>query len=186
MESLQEIYERNIKNGFPDKGTTHSYIEVYEKLFEQYRFGFHTILEIGIFSGQSLRMWEQYFSSSKVIGIDCDEQPHGGAVDLRPMIAEGTHNIVIMDATDPIQVRSHFGNMKFDIILDDASHVLAHQVFAYTNFKSLLNPNGLYIIEDIQDLDKDRNVFECLADNVEILDRRIIKNRFDDVMVIIR
>ncbi len=183
METLNNIYRRHIKGKFPDKGTIHSYIEVYEKIFEPYRHGSHTVLEIGILGGASLLMWEEYFASSKVYGVDHTDQPLGGQYDLRPLIAQG-HNIIIMDATNPEQVQEQFENIKFDIIIDDASHQFDHQVITYNLLKRYLNPNGIYVIEDIQDIDKDRKAFESLG--AEILDRRTLKRRYDDVMAIIR
>jgi len=186
METLEQIWQKNRKGGWPDKGDLHSYIEVYEEILKPYR-GKCTLLEIGLFSGQSLRMWEQYFNDGTCYGIDCNEQPHGGMQDLRPMISEGTHNIIIMDGTSVIDIETHFKGMFFDVIIDDGSHQLAHQLESYKHFKSHLNKGGIYIIEDIQNLDEDRASFENIDSEkkVTILDRRSIKNRYDDVLIII-
>jgi cephalosporin hydroxylase len=188
METLQRIYDKHIgPGGFPDKGTVHSYIEEYSARLEPYRFTAKAVLEIGIFSGESLRMWEEYFENAEVHGIDCSDQPHGGMVDLRPMIAEGTHNISIIDATDLSQVKKTFTGKKFDVIIEDASHQLAHQLGIYEIFKNYLNDGGIYIIEDVDKLDEVRHLFENIdpTKKVEILDRRSIKGRFDDVLVVI-
>jgi spermidine synthase len=188
METLQRIYEKHIgPGGFPDKGTVHSYIEVYEERLSPYRLSAKKVLEIGLFSGESLRMWEEYFENAEVYGIDCDEQPHGGMVDLRPMIAEGTHNISILDATDRVAIKNEFGSIQFDVIIEDASHQLAHQLEIYNIFKQHLSPNGIYIIEDVDRIDEVRSQFENIDPNknIQILDRRSIKGRFDDVLIII-
>ena len=188
MQTLKQIYEKYIgPGGFPDKGTVHSYIEVYEERLSPYRLSAKNVLEIGLFSGESLRMWEEYFENAEVHGIDCDELPHGGMVDLRPMIAEGTHKISIIDATNSAQVKKAFGSMKFDVIIEDASHQLAHQLSIYDIFKNHLSDGGIYIIEDIDRLDEVRHLFENIdpTKKVEVLDRRAIKGRFDDVLVII-
>jgi len=186
MESLETISERNIVNGWHDKSTIHSYIEPYSKLFAPYRETAKNILEIGLFSGQSLRMWEEYFEG-KVYGIDCSDQPLDGMQDLRPMIAEGTHNIIIMDGTSQTDIEKNFKDVMFDVIIDDGSHQLVHQLESYKHFKSHLNKGGIYIIEDIQNLDEDRAAFENIDSEkkVTILDRRSIKNRYDDVLIII-
>ena len=181
--TLDQIYQKHRQGAFPDKGTTHSYIEPYAELLEPYRETAKAILEIGIFGGASMRMWQEYFNGA-VYGIDCDEQPHGGMADLRPMIAEGVHNIHIMDASDNKQVKKHFKGIKFDVVIDDASHVLDQQVKTYNNFKPFLNKGAIYIIEDVQDIDKDRWVFESMG--ATILDRRSVKGRYDDVLIIIK
>lgn len=189
METLEQIYQRNLVNGWPDKGSVHSYIEVYEKILKPYREQpYSVILEIGLFSGQSLRMWEQYFGDySTVYGIDCSDQPVGGTQDLRPMIAEGTHNIIIMDGTSPIDIENNFKDVMFDVIIDDGSHQLEHQLSSYKFFKSHLYKGGIYIIEDIQDIDSNRDIFQNIDSEkkVTILDRRALKNRYDDVLIII-
>lgn len=188
MKTLAEIYE-NYKGpaSYGDKGTIHSYIEVYEALLANYRLSSKTVLEIGIMSGHSLRMWEEYFPNAKVIGVDLSDRPLGGMADLRPIMAEGNHNIVLMDAVDPFQVKKNFGDCRFDVIIEDASHILEHQLGIYDNFKNLMVPDGLYIIEDVDKLDEVRPLFEKIdaARPVSILDRRPIKGRFDDVLVVI-
>jgi hypothetical protein len=186
METLKQICTRNTVNGWPDKDTVHTYIDAYEVLLKPYREKALNILEIGLFSGQSLRMWEQYFSG-KSIGIDCSETPCGGLQDLRPMINEGTHNIIIMDGTSKVDIEKHFKGVKFDVIIDDGSHNLEHQLESYKHLKSHLAKGGIYIIEDIQDLDANKSVFLQLDSkkNIEILDRRAIKNRYDDVLIVI-
>ena len=186
METLKEICKRNTVNGWPDKDTQHTYIEVYEEILRPYR-GLVSVLEIGLFSGQSLRMWEQYFDQGSVYGIDCSDQPVGGMQDLRPMIAEGTHNIIIMDGTSKEDIEKNFKGIMFDVIIDDGSHNLEHQLESYKHFKSHIAKGGIYIIEDIQDIDSSRPEFENIDSekNVTILDRRHLKNRYDDVMVII-
>lgn len=186
METLNEICNKHTVNGWPDKGTVHSYIEVYEEILKPYRETAKNVIEIGLFSGQSLRMWEQYFKG-KVYGIDCSDQPHGGMQDLRPMIAEGTHNIFIMDGTKKADIEKNFKGVKFDVIVDDGSHTIEHQLESYKHFKSHLAKGGIYIIEDVQDIDSNRDLFLNIdpKKNVEILDRRELKNRYDDVMVVI-
>ncbi len=183
--TLAEIY---LKYSAPDartgcdKGTVHSYVEVYEELFAPYRETARRVVEIGIMGGHSLRMWEEYFPAAEVWGVDLCDQPFGGLADLRPMIAEGTHKIALLDATDPKQVEEVFGDMTFDVIIDDASHQLSDQSKIWNNFKPRLSPGGIYVIEDIEDIDRDRPLFLTLG--CRVLDRRHIKNRFDDVLVV--
>lgn len=186
MKTLKEICTNNTVNGWPDKQTEHTYIEVYEEILKPYR-GKVSFLEIGLFSGQSLRMWEQYFDEGKCFGIDCSDQPVGGMQDLRPMIAEGTHNIIIMDGTNPDDIQKNFNGIMFDVIIDDGSHQLDHQLESYNHFKRHLSKGGIYIVEDIQNIDADRAKFENIDSEkkVTILDRRTMKNRYDDVLVII-
>lgn len=189
MNTLHQIWDNLRLQGYcSDKGTVHSYIEVYEEILAPYRERAVNVLEIGLFQGDSLRMWEQYFTNAKVYGIDCSETPHDGLADLRPMIAEGTHNIFILDAESISDVNRVFNGIVFDVIIEDAGHHKEQQEVIYSVFKPYLRENGIYIIEDIQDIDYNRREFETIDSKktVEIIDRRNIKNRYDDVIVIIK
>lgn len=187
MDSLAQIYARHVASGaFSDKGSVHSYIEAYEELLAPYR-GAARVLEVGLFHGHSLRMWEEFFSAAEVHGVDLCDQPHGGLADLRPMIAEGTHRIALLDAADPAQIEATFAGRVFDVIIEDANHSVRDQLAIYTNLKPHLAPGGIYIIEDIENIDRDRGWFAAIdpSARVRILDLRHVKGRFDDVLVVI-
>lgn len=189
MNTLSNIYYTLAKQGYEsDKGTVHSYIDVYERILEPHRKA-NAMLEIGLFKGHSLRMWEQYFDQADVYGVDCDVLPHGGLGDLTAMIASGEHNIHIFDAEDRDRVHDRFANrQRFDVIIEDAGHHLPQQIKMYDIWKHYLAPGGIYIIEDVQDIDASRDVFRELDDtkDIEIVDLRAKKGRYDDVLIIIR
>lgn len=188
MKTLLDIYTSLARSGIKtDKGDVHSYLPVYAELLEPYRPKCR-LLEIGIFKGDSLRLWENYFPDGEVYGIDLCDRPLDGMADLRGMIAEGTHRISLLSATDKDAVERHFANMQFDVIIEDSSHAEGEQVAIYRNFRDKLAPGGVYVIEDVQDIDASRAVFENidLDRSVEILDRRHVKGRYDDVLVVIR
>jgi hypothetical protein len=186
QESLQQIWQTLKQIGCEtDKGSVHSYIEVYEELLKPYRKTAFSIVEIGLFKGHSLRMWEEYFKDSVVYGIDCSDRPHGGLADLRPIMAEPWHRIYIFDAASKSQVEKTFSpGTKFDVIIEDAGHEVVQQIQLYNIWKEYLAPGGIYIIEDVQDIDKTGDVFIEMGG--EIIDRRKVKGRYDDVLVIFR
>lgn len=181
--SLAEIYSRySSDDKFGDKGTVHSYIPVYEKILKPYRQTSKVVLEIGIFNGVSLRMWEEYFDTEEVHGVDISDQ-----FGLCQMIAEGCHKITLMDACNSEAVESCFKGVVFDVIVEDASHSLDDQLQIYKNFRNRMAPDGIYVIEDVADIDNNRHLFENIDPErrVQILDRRSLKKRFDDVLIVI-
>lgn len=182
MNSLQKIYERNKRGDWPDKGSTHSYIEVYESILRPYRYTAKNILEIGLMSGESLKMWSEYFSGT-VYGMDCSVTPIDGLADLRPAIREG-YNIKIGDASNPADIHKYFYGMKFDVVIEDCNHDLEQQLQVYATLKPYMAEGSIYIVEDIQDIDSTAVFFKVIGG--QIIDRRKEKNRYDDVMVIIR
>jgi SAM-dependent methyltransferase len=183
MKTLLEIYNKfyDPKTGWPDKGTVHSYIEVYEEILSPYRKTAKNILEIGLMNGESLRMWTEYFDG-KVYGIDCDVKPIDGKADLFPIMAEGNHNVLIGDASNPEDIKLHFEGIKFDVVIEDAGHSIEQQLKIYSVLKPYIAEGGIYIIEDVQNIDKDGYLFAFS----EIIDRRKIKGRYDDVLIIIK
>lgn len=190
MKTLAEIYQPyaapDARSGC-DKGTVHSYIESYAELLAPYRETADRVLEIGIMGGHSLRMWEEFFDNSDVHGADLCDQPFGGMADLRSMIVERTHLIHFLDATDGAQAEKCFGEMLFDVVIEDANHDLASQLAIYNNFRPRLASGAIYIIEDVENIDRDKAAFEKIDPErrVRIIDLRHLKNRFDDVLVVI-
>lgn len=181
--TLLELYNKHKKGDWPDKGSTHSYIEVYEEILAPYRHTAKNILEIGLMSGESLRMWDEYFSGT-VYGMDCDIKPINGLADLTGAIADGM-NIAIGDASNPADIAKFFTGIKFDVVIEDAGHSFEQQVKIFSTVGRYLNHDGgIYIIEDVQDIDRNKSVFEWMGGKV--IDRRHIKNRYDDVLIILK
>ena len=180
MKTLSDIwFELPMKS---DKGNVHSYLPVYEEILAPYRFKAKNILEIGLFNGASLLMWEQYFAR-KVFGIDCNVKPHGGMADLTPLIESGKHNIWIMDAEDPAQLEKWFRGIKFDVVIEDAAHHVEQQMKIRHNMKPYLSEGSIYIMEDVQSIDTTKYLFWPEG---EVIDRRKVKGRYDDILVIYR
>jgi SAM-dependent methyltransferase len=173
MKSLTEVYQHHCSNSpvdGGDKGTIHSYIEkYYEGAFAPYRSLAKNILEIGINNGHSLRMWKEYFyNHEEVTGVDIKK------IDLPGF------NVIIGDATIP-ETFSTVNNL--DVIIDDGSHKFKHQIKSFNILFPKLNPGGIYVIEDILDIDSTKEVFLGLHHTVNIYDFRHLKNRPDDVIV---
>lgn len=177
MKALNEIYQKyQSPEGHGDKGTAHSYIDEYEKLLDPYRHR-SVVLEIGLCMGESLRMWEEYFIDSKVIGVDIT------SADLIDLINEGGHEIIIGDATKE-DILESFDEKSFDVLIDDGSHILSDQIRTFQIFKSKMNKGGIYIIEDVVNIDYTKDIFTSLHSNIEIIDNRHKKDRHDDVLVV--
>jgi cephalosporin hydroxylase len=177
MKTLNEIYEKyQSPEGHGDKGTAHTYIDEYERLLAPYRKN-SIVLEIGLCEGESMRMWEEYFIDSKVIGVDIDSRY------LIRLINEPGHNIIIADATKN-DIVDKIDEKMFDVLIDDGSHRLADQLSTFQIFKNRIKPGGIYIIEDVVELDRVKNIFLGLHNNVEIIDNRHIKDRHDDVLIV--
>lgn len=127
------LHEIGLKHG-TDKATAHHYCDFYEKELE----GLNPkrILEIGVKDGASLRMWKEFYPDAQVVGVDIN--PH--------IYVEGC-SVVQMDQCD---IYALAALEKFDLIIDDGSHMTLHQQISYHSlFNGQLRKGGFYIIEDI-------------------------------------
>ena len=177
--TLQEIYnQRTTPDGYGDKGTAHSYIEVYESLLAPMRETARAVLEIGVGpAALSLRMWNVYFPNALVVGVDPDP--------IREEMPDGVH-VVCADAYTAETVK-RIGTLAsgYDLIIDDGPHGLGDQLAAIRLYRPLLAPGGLLVIEDVANLNHVVSAFHD-AGECEIYDRRHVKGRYDDVLIMYR
>jgi len=182
MISLAQLNEQHKS----DKGTAgkkegsifeaHSYIShYYENAFLPLKEKTKTVVEIGVFTGSSLRLWHDYFSNATIYGVD--KRPRWkniGNYINRCKIITGNSNDISTYTEIPNDI---------DIIIDDGSHRLIDQLKSFEILFPKLKKGGLYIIEDIVSIDLVKQKFLDLHSSAKIHDFRIITNRHDDVLV---
>ncbi len=174
MSQLVQIYKKfSAPEGSGDKGTAHSYIEnYYHYKFDQIRLNKLNILEIGVSTGLSLEMWSEYFPNSNIIGVELDN------INYKP--SNDRIKLIIGDGTDS----KTFQNIKdLDIVIDDGSHIFTDQIFTYAILYDRLKKGGIYIIEDVKNIDDVGPFFNRLNINTKIYDFRKLKKRNDDVII---
>lgn len=100
--------------------------------------------EIGVLNGASIRMWKDYFDEAEIHAFDVEPKA------LKSIEAIPNVRTHILDAGVPEQINKTFiGLPQFDLLLDDASHCLAHQVTCLRECMKYVAVGGLLIIEDI-------------------------------------
>ncbi|WWT39291.1 methyltransferase FkbM [Microcystis phage Mel-JY01] len=133
-----------------DKTTYHTYHTIYPLFLDKFRDKKVNILEIGIDEELSVKLWKSYFEDSNIFGIDKNEKYKKL---LKENIDQNSRiNIFYGDqsSTDDLHSIIHV-IPKCSIIVDDGSHVAEHQIKTFHNlFTHVLNPGGVYIIEDIE------------------------------------
>ena len=130
---------------------------IYEPLFAPLREQSFNFLEIGIFKGQSLAMFHDYFTHATIHGVDItlsSYQQH-----LNTLLEHGAFRrkngqqlpiVYQFDATNPQLVKQHLNTHQFGIILDDGDHHPSSQLKTFENlFFDHLEEGGIYIIEDV-------------------------------------
>ena len=171
--------------GGTDKNTIHNYTGIYAQLLAPYRNKRGTLLEIGVQHGGSSLLWHEYLPRFRLF-----------LSDIQDIVPD-----VIWDQLDPDRYDFYQGDAYnggslklfcdecaegFDVIIDDGPHTLSSQVFAVSHYFPMLKPNGVLIIEDIQDIQHVDALTSALPEElqhcVQIFDNRSSRGRYDDII----
>jgi methyltransferase family protein len=121
------------------------YIPVYESELRRYleRGEPVSLLEIGVQNGGSLEIWRATLPPhSRVVGIDVDERCR--ALELSDGI-----ELLIGNAANKAFVDSALGESRFDIIIDDGSHLSRDVIGCFVILFPRVKPDGIYVVEDL-------------------------------------
>lgn len=122
-----------------------SYLEAYEVCLAPYRDKPINILEIGVANGGSLDIWAEYFPNALNI-VGCDITPECGEL----VYEDPRVHLVVGDANHPDTKKMITSiSERYDIIIDDGSHINADIIKAFSHYYPILSPGGIYFVEDL-------------------------------------
>jgi hypothetical protein len=147
MDSLDKIG----LNWKPSK-IQHNYLEAMDHQFTPIREKAKKVLEIGVQTTSSVKMWEEYFPNAIIYGLDIDP--------MCKKFEEGRIKIVIGDQSDE-KILSQLPD-DLDVIIDDGSHIEDHVIKSLNYlYKNKLKIGGVYVIEDML-LSQHKNLFSLI------------------------
>lgn len=117
------------------------YAAVYETYLRPWRRRRFTLLELGVYRGESLRMWRDYFPKATIVGLDIDPQ----AASRSPGFDVYVGSQADTELLDRV-LREH---SPIDVVIDDASHINELTVASFRHLFPRVSPGGLYFIEDV-------------------------------------
>jgi methyltransferase family protein len=117
------------------------YAAVYASYLGRWRRKGITLLELGVYRGDSLRTWRDYFPNAEILGLDIDPE----AARRAPGFTVYTGSQADPDLLAQVK-RDH---PRIDVIVDDASHLNELTVASFRALYPHLAPGGYYIIEDV-------------------------------------
>jgi hypothetical protein len=119
------------------------YFEIYERFLSPLR-SKETLrlLEIGVSHGGSLQLWRKYFGSRAMIaGVD---------IDPRAELCEGNTRVFVGSQDDPLTLGRALDWLGgIDVVIDDGSHIVRHQMATLDYLFPQLSESGIYICEDL-------------------------------------
>lgn len=140
MNDLRKIFSSHEGN------TIHKwdhYFEIYDRYFSRYRGKAPVILEIGVYKGGSLQMWQKYFGpDAKIYGVD-----------INPLCKQfEAENVEIFigsqeDRNFLTGIKQKIG--KVDILIDDGGHSMRQLKTTFEELYDLVDDNGIYLAEDL-------------------------------------
>jgi hypothetical protein len=117
----------------------------YSKYFEDIKNDKLNILEIGVGSGPSLKMWYEYFPNSTIHAIDVVSQTQHENDRVKTHICDQSKREELEKTMEKIG--------QVDIIFDDGSHVISHQQISLGFLFKYLKKGGQYWVEDLHTSD---------------------------------
>jgi len=144
MNNLKSLKEYFDKSG-SDKSSLHQYEKGYQKLLPE---KLDYLLEIGIANGHvsydvtSLTAWSEIYPDAKIVGADIVPEK---------LMNRGNISSYLVDQSSLESLLNFKENIsyKFDVIIDDGSHVFHDAKLTFDTLFECLADNGIYIIEDI-------------------------------------
>ncbi|MEA2177143.1 MAG: hypothetical protein QOG77_440 [Solirubrobacteraceae bacterium] len=138
---LEQYFDANTEG--PGIWKFRHYFEIYERHFSKFVGSDVHVVEIGIYSGGSLRMWTDYFGAdSHVYGVDIQEACRayeGGPV-----------KVFIGDQGDPAFWSDFRREVPLvDIVIDDGGHQVDQQIATLEAVLPHIRPGGVYMCEDV-------------------------------------
>ena len=117
----------------------HGYCPHYEDHLRHLRREPIELLEVGVYQGQSLRMWAEYFPGASIEGLDIDT-----GICLSPETLDPRITLIQGDVKDFVAER------HYDVVIDDGSHEATDIVAAIDRLWPYVKLGGWYVIEDLQ------------------------------------
>ena len=117
----------------------------YYNLLKARRKTIKKVLEIGIGTGASLRMWRDFFPNAKIYGADYRDSSLLRQDRIESFLCDqrrGDHLINLINKT----------GSDIDLVIDDASHRSRDQIYTCSTLMPLLDKRVTYIIEDVTDV----------------------------------
>jgi SAM-dependent methyltransferase len=131
-----------------DKHHEHNFFNlIYSDLFKELKNDVKKFVEIGVYDGESIRLWRDYFLNAEIYGLDITPE---NADNRLGSIKRDRLNLLKMDQSNLEDISLFCSQHNdIDVILDDGSHRMFDQQITLSKMFRSLKPGGIFIIEDL-------------------------------------
>ena len=153
----------------------HGYAKIYEKYLKEHKEKNLNIIELGSFYGNASAAFYFYFKNSQIYSADINP-------DMYLYSSKRLINF-FTDTSSRSSIEKHIlkKNIEFDLIIEDASHMLKDQIISLFILFKNLKSGGFFIVEEIDFPEKreDMRVGQESPNLKTILNKIINKENFD-------
>ena len=103
-----------------------------------------TMLELGVYHGESTKVFATYFKTGTVIAVDVEDR----GVDFAGYPNVAFERADQRDAKRLREICQRHAPDGLDLVIDDAAHIGSWSQSSYRALMPLLRPGGFYIVED--------------------------------------
>lgn len=168
MRSVAEIFQsyeivdadgRHI-NGTDKHGANHRYGDAYESLLPN-RDCVGLMMEVGVADGSCLLAWREIFPNATIVGTDMhpSAKAHGRRIEFH-----------LGDMSSLRDCRRATAGRLFDLIVEDATHLLTDTLRTLLYLWPAVKPGGMYIVEEFDNVGALQDNIKELWPNSEIVD----------------
>jgi hypothetical protein len=143
QEDYRYMDELALAAGADKASNFHNYTEIYARYFAPLKDQPIKFLEIGIYKGSSVRLWEEYFKNAELHFMDITL----ARVEYSPQRAH--YHIADQEKSQDLRKFIETAGGDFDIILDDGGHTMMQQSISFKYLFPHVKSGGMYIIEDL-------------------------------------
>ena len=135
------------KSGINLDGHRSGYTSLYNLLFYHLINKNCSVAEIGIEKNASTKMWREYFKKASIDCFEVDKNKINLA--LRDKLKNVRYHFIDVSHKKIITSQFKKTKKKYDIIIDDSTHLFNHQINIILSTYKFLKPGGILVIEDI-------------------------------------
>ena len=153
----------------------HGYAKIYEKYLKNNKDRISNIIELGSFYGNASAAFFFYFKNAQIYSADINP-------DMYLYSSKRLENF-FTDTSSRLSIEKNIlnKNIKFDLIIEDASHMLKDQIISLFILFKTLKSGGLFIVEEIDFPEKkeDMRIDQDFPDLKTILKKIMNKENFN-------
>ena len=136
-----------------DKAYRHGYAQVYERILGPKKQSLTVVMELGVLSGGSLRMWREWLPRNvTLVGVDYDTRK---LEDLRASGLNSDSNVFLVqaDQTNGTEMDALVKQWQPDVFLEDGCHRERCQQLTMSFVIPRMKTGAVYIVEDLHPCD---------------------------------